>query len=423
MTSTNPDDSSSRHGSPYNHNVLDWDVEKVILWVGDLGLAQYGSAFRENNIVGEALVYLSHSELSEIGVRSVGHRLKILKAIYQLIISQNLKLDSDYYIPPSVLDRDSALPFKTLDHLDAAIVQNFEVRDQRMGYAENEIQRLVDNYSRLREDLLPIFRIVKESKPLPMPDPSSNSSLSPNTFSGSQPLHSNSSPNLPTSSTIYNGGFQRSPTTVSTTTTNTASATSNPGNTPSSTSPNRFNSTPAWSSSASLHNMGKLTSKKSYNALNQTNQFNKSPTTEREIEDNTLTAHNPRNSISGMRTMSQSSVNSVNASSTPPVGSSHHSPSSEPFKAFRLTQDDPCYKVLPAALKKYKINGDWRQYALLVCYGDQERLLGLEEKPLVIFKELQDAGRRPVFMLRHMEGAKNNKQGGIVVNGTPGGVI
>ena len=38
-------------------------------------------------------------------------------------------------------------------------------------------------------------------------------------------------------------------------------------------------------------------------------------------------------------------------------------------KSFRVTLEDPCWKVLPAALKKYKINGDWRMYALFICFG------------------------------------------------------
>lgn len=42
-----------------------------------------------------------------------------------------------------------------------------------------------------------------------------------------------------------------------------------------------------------------------------------------------------------------------------------------PYKSFRVTHDDPCFKVLPAALKKYKINDDWKQYALFICYGSQ----------------------------------------------------
>lgn len=50
---------------------------------------------------------------------------------------------------------------------------------------------------------------------------------------------------------------------------------------------------------------------------------------------------------------------------------SSSSSSDNPYKSFRVTLEDPCYKVLPAALKKYKINDDWRQYALFICYGNQ----------------------------------------------------
>jgi hypothetical protein len=39
-------------------------------------------------------------------------------------------------------------------------------------------------------------------------------------------------------------------------------------------------------------------------------------------------------------------------------------------KSFRVTLDDPCFKVLPAALKKYKINDDWKLYALFICYAN-----------------------------------------------------
>jgi len=33
-------------------------------------------------------------------------------------------------------------------------------------------------------------------------------------------------------------------------------------------------------------------------------------------------------------------------------------------------------------------------------HGDQERCLGLEEKPLMLFKQLDKEGRKPMFMLR-----------------------
>ena len=62
--------------------------------------------------------------------------------------------------------------------------------------------------------------------------------------------------------------------------------------------------------------------------------------------------------------------------------------------------EDPCEKVLPAALKKYNIQADWKNYALYIVYGDQERCLGLREKPLILFKQLDKEGRKPMFMLR-----------------------
>lgn len=41
-----------------------------------------------------------------------------------------------------------------------------------------------------------------------------------------------------------------------------------------------------------------------------------------------------------------------------------------PYKSFKVTLDDPCWKVLPAALKKYKISDDWQHYAMFICYGN-----------------------------------------------------
>lgn len=75
-------------------------------------------------------------------------------------------------------------------------------------------------------------------------------------------------------------------------------------------------------------------------------------------------------------------------------------PQVEIFKSFRVSIDDPCHKVLPVALKKYNITADWRQYALYIVHGDQERCLGLNERPLILFKQLDKEGRKPMFMLR-----------------------
>lgn len=70
------------------------------------------------------------------------------------------------------------------------------------------------------------------------------------------------------------------------------------------------------------------------------------------------------------------------------------------MKSFRVSMDEPCHKVLPVALRKYQIEDDWRQYSLYIVHGNNERCLGLEEKPLILFKQLASEGKKPMFMLR-----------------------
>ena len=70
------------------------------------------------------------------------------------------------------------------------------------------------------------------------------------------------------------------------------------------------------------------------------------------------------------------------------------------FRFFPLSLEDPCSKVLPAALEKYNITASWEQYALYIVYGNNERCLGMEEKPLALFKQLDKEGKKPLFMLR-----------------------
>jgi hypothetical protein len=53
----------------------------------------------ENEIVGEALVALQHEDLKEMGIASVGHRLTILKSVYDIKIKQDIPIESDHYVP------------------------------------------------------------------------------------------------------------------------------------------------------------------------------------------------------------------------------------------------------------------------------------------------------------------------------------
>jgi hypothetical protein len=49
------------------------------------------------------LAALQHAELKELGVNSVGHRLTILKAVYEFKIRQNVPMEPDDYVPLCML--------------------------------------------------------------------------------------------------------------------------------------------------------------------------------------------------------------------------------------------------------------------------------------------------------------------------------
>ena len=70
-------------------------------WIGLVA----NTADAENEIVGEALVALKHEELTEMNIMSVGHRITILKGVYDVKVRQGVPIESDHYIPPCQFPR------------------------------------------------------------------------------------------------------------------------------------------------------------------------------------------------------------------------------------------------------------------------------------------------------------------------------
>ncbi|QLQ78712.1 hypothetical protein HG537_0B00610 [Torulaspora globosa] len=94
--------------------------------------------------------------------------------------------------------------------------------------------------------------------------------------------------------------------------------------------------------------------------------------------------------------------------------------SNEPLKQLRASKEDSCEKILKNAMKRHNlVEHDWRQYVLVICYGDQERILELDEKPVVIFKNLKQQGLHPAIMLRRRGDFEELNMGG--ESATPGG--
>ena len=66
----------------------------IVVWLRSLGLGKYEAAFRENDIDETVLPGLTHETLKDLGVTSVGHRLKLLDAIAALRGDTGVKTSS-----------------------------------------------------------------------------------------------------------------------------------------------------------------------------------------------------------------------------------------------------------------------------------------------------------------------------------------
>ncbi|MCJ1310124.1 Adaptor for signal transduction [Agyrium rufum] len=420
--------------------ITEWTSEECADFLTSLGLSQYSEIFMENEIVGEVLIVLKHDELKEMGITSVGHRLTILKGVYDVKVKQDIPIESDHYIP---LSADASLHDKTATQEDISrIIHSIKLRDERILAAETELRKVTEEYRRLREELLPVFRMAKErSQPLPhqpagsaqenhsydgmsspvlfiapekgsllsrklskkalrlnfqpkihspthiprsVPvgatapttehanlDPTPAASAATKHLGASinggipQPIHSPIQPNIPSPTSTYH----HPP----------------PSAVPRSYARERDNATP--STSRSIHT--------TYPEELPHTQYAQS--TASTLVNDRFDRSNPTPTPGRSRGLSRDQEYSPASTS-----GGREAPSVEIFKSFRVSLDDPCWKVLPAALKKYNINADWRQYSLYIVYGDQERCLSLEEKPLDLFKQLDKEGRKPMFMLRRL---------------------
>ncbi|MCJ1375152.1 Adaptor for signal transduction [Loxospora ochrophaea] len=437
--------------------IAEWTTDDCADYITSLGLSQYCEKFLENEIVGEALIALKHDELKEMGIISVGHRLTILKGVYDVKMKHEVPIDLDHYIP---LSADAHINDKAATQEDISrIIHSLKLRDERLKEYEVELRKVTEEYRKLREEVLPIVRMAKDrSQPLPY-QPSASSPDFHNSHEGmASPVPSqapndrfptrkqstkkftlgltpkSSSPtHLPHSipegkSMSDNSNLDPSAAALAASNHLTASISGGQQN---STSPNQVN-IPSPTSPNTYHNQPTLASRSYANTREPPAAARMYP---RNDEDPHTTYSSTASTLNGDRDRSNPTPTpgaSSRVRQHPPEDSpssnggrdtSSSAPSVEIFKSFRVSMDDPCYKVLPAALKRYNINADWRQYALYIVYGDQERCLGLEEKPLILFKALDKEGRKPMFMLRRHAAPVEGHSGPSGVGGMQSGAF
>lgn len=329
-----------------------------------------------------------------------------------------------------------------------------KLRDDRIAQTEAQLLRLSDDYRKLRQEMLPLFKQAKErSEPLPYAPHLAQtaaspelhqSELSPPVTASSQPektsltrsfskklgLGSTPKSHSPTHlpNTIHedkkeNGSLN--PSAAATAASNSLTASMSGGAYPSSSPgiPSPTSPMPPYQPLAprSYQRDGAV----SANPYSQQQQEDASrsytappyeppssaksansgggkstPGIERPARDQTSSA--PPGGQSSLQQQQNAGSAGTGSAGSAGGGGGQEAPQIEIFKSFKVSLEDPCWKVLPAALNKYNIHADWRQYALYIVYGDQERSVGLEEKPLALFKELDREGKKPMFMLRKL---------------------
>lgn len=96
--------------------ITKWSADQCADFMANMGFEKYADAIAgamalqsrwnqvlttiaEEEINGSALVELGHEELKDLGIVSVGHRLTILKNVYEVKIKQNVPILPDHYVP------------------------------------------------------------------------------------------------------------------------------------------------------------------------------------------------------------------------------------------------------------------------------------------------------------------------------------
>ncbi|CAK9439224.1 uncharacterized protein LODBEIA_P34480 [Lodderomyces beijingensis] len=485
-----------------NELFLKWDPAQVATFINTIikdSDRNAGSLFLDNKIDGLLLPYITTEHLREIGIKSLKTRLVIKKGISDLIAENYRK-----YPPQSIQDQGymlsvanvnsnhialEALNLSTILISDSIRKMNKDLKTASTatrlnspvgGPSQNEIKKLNDNFNKLKTDLIPVIRMLKDSKPLPTPtlDPRPPTTLvSPSFSTYEQETEANEKENekrlsgvdsvnhLGTTSTTTTNRFSSnlpSPSTsrfssgsllsmgtgkiISQSVSNFAEAaefklqkvgigkgsgkshdaTSNPR-------PQLINNNQL--SNGSLNTVGESASKVTYSRPQL------STTTATTTATNTVplsvSAHGAADQQSVPKATTGPTAAAVAGSAatgpapTAPAAQSYppREIGNEPLKQLRASTDDSCLKILQSAMKRHHIpRDDWSRYVLVICYGDKERILKLAEKPVVIFKELQELGKHPAIMLRQLATAAENQESSLYEDSTiateiPGGYL
>lgn len=435
---------------------LKWDAAQVLQFIrlvlpaDDRGLA---ANFLEHNIDGALLPHLTLDHLREIGVVSLHSRLTIKKLISDLIVHHHHKhppkLFADIDTGISTLN---AVALELLQLLTVLVKESIKKLLQRgvsqavalalanltapdlalptlpadklggLTPLEVDVRKLSDNFNRLKKDLIPVIRLLKDLKPLPTPtlDPGSTSTMELPTYSHRlELLDDDRTPPTLMAAMVVPGQLATSTATIRPKIQKTSSFTL--------VEPAPLLAPDHRYSQATLLSMGtgKIV-QQSVPKLTETRlapDFKLQKVQQRRRDPDTTPQHRsvdtkPLMALLNKPAMAPTPLLSKLANTT--------TTANEPLKQLRASLDDSCLKILQQAMKRHHIpRDDWLKYVLVICYGNKERILKLAEKPVIIFKELQELGKHPAIMLRQLaeapeDGAYDDLR---IADDIPGGTL
>src|SRR6266540_1888102 len=118
-------------------------------WLGRHGLGQYAKPFAENNIDYSVLPDLTENDLEKLGISSLGHRKKLLRAIEALTAarqptSTTTAVSSATVLPPSLVQHREA-EFRQITVMFCDLVGSTQLSEK---LDPEDLQKLIDAYRR-----------------------------------------------------------------------------------------------------------------------------------------------------------------------------------------------------------------------------------------------------------------------------------
>ncbi len=348
-----------------------WSNDQVLLWLRNSGYAdEVVSTFRSHNITGLVLPFLNTEELKEMGIQNLRLRLKLMKDISTVLTELNsgtLSFEGDH---PVMSQLQSTVMATTLVNI---LSQN--IRDDVISTNECSSKSLLHQFTKLREELLPVLKELKNKKPLPTPSENSSLDLKYSHPLTKETVQSETSQKDMGDHKSYRESMMSEVATISSSRTGLRNS--------------RLSQIDKQDQETINSLTSAISSAELLTAFTAVKEKPRIVPTERTVPIRTASS----SSLPGSRPSNSSAHRLQNKSSN------------EPLKQLRARREDKCYKILQAAMRSHGLDiSEWKNYALVIVYGgDQERILGYDEKPVMIFKELQDLGLNPSMMLRQVD--------------------